>query len=281
MTPLFFGDSASPLFGALSEPPAGAERRHGVLVCPPIGQEHVRSHWALRQLAAALARSGFHVLRFDWFGVGDSAGDLEAATLERWTSDARDAAQELKDATGVRKVSIVGLRLGAALAALAAPRIKPSVLVFWDPVVEGARHLAELRQLEVGLLADERRYWFAWPGAIRATLGSALPEVAQRRRAEANELVGFRYPRALLDQITGLDVGVVSKLPRVRAVVIDSSGEPGSVALARALENGGHDVERRVTDARGRWLDVRQIEELLLPGDALRAISEALVARVA
>lgn len=281
MTPLFFGDSASPLFGALTEPPAGAELGHGVLLCPPIGQEHVRSHWALRQVATALGRAGFHVLRFDWFGVGDSAGDLTTATLERWTSDVRSAAQELRDATGLRKISIVGLRLGAGLAALAAPRIKPSVMVLWDPVFDGGRYLSELRELQAGLLSDERRFWFAWPAAVRAALGFAVPGVAQERRSEPAELVGFRFSSALLDEIATLDEKVVGKLPRVRAVVVDSSGEPGSADLARALETSGHEVERRVTDARGRWRDPRQIEELLLPGDAVRAITDALVARVA
>ncbi|NUO47390.1 MAG: alpha/beta fold hydrolase [Polyangiaceae bacterium] len=281
MTPLFFGDSASPLFGALTEPPAGAERGHGVLLCPPIGQEHVRSHWALRQVATALGRAGFHVLRFDWFGVGDSAGDLEAATLERWTQDVKSAAQELKDSTGLRKLSVVGLRMGAALAALAAPRIKPSVMVFWDPVLDGVRYLDQLRSLQAGLVADERRYWFAWPAAVRSALGFAMPELNQARQSGPDELVGFRFSTSLLSEIASLDENLIGKLPRVRAVVLDSTGEPGSIELARALEASGHEVERRVTDARGRWSEAGQIEELLLPGDAVRAITEALVARVA
>lgn len=281
MTPLFFGDSASPLFGALTEPPAGAERGHGVLLCPPIGQEHVRSHWALRQVATALGRAGFHVLRFDWFGVGDSAGDLEAATLERWTQDAKAAAQELKDATGLRKLSVVGLRMGAALAALAAPKIKPSVMVFWDPIVDGGRYLAELRALQAGLVGDDKRYWFAWPATVRSALGFAMPELAQERKSAPGELVGFQFSASLLSEIATIDETVIDKLPRVRAVVLDSSGEPGSIDLARALEASGHEVERRVTDARGRWSEASQIEELLLPGDAIRAITDALVARVA
>ncbi len=281
MTPLFFGDSASPLFGALTEPPAGAERGHGVLLCPPIGQEHVRSHWALRQVATALGRAGFHVLRFDWFGVGDSAGDLEAASLERWTQDAKSAAQELKDATGLRKLSVVGLRMGAALAALAAPKIKPNVMVFWDPVVDGGRYVQQLRALQAGLVADEKRYWFAWPQAVRSALGFAMPELTQERKSAPGELVGFQFSTSLLEEIASIDETLLGKLPRVRAVVLDSSGEPGSADLARALEASGHEVERRVTDARGRWNDPSQIEELLLPGDAIRAITDALVARVA
>ena len=81
MTPFFFGDSAAPLLGVLHEPPPAIAKSHGVLLCPPIAQEHIRTHWALRQIAVSLAKAGYHCLRFDWFGVGDSAGELRQATV--------------------------------------------------------------------------------------------------------------------------------------------------------------------------------------------------------
>lgn len=280
MIPLYFGDSKEPLFGVLSEPRAGAERGHGVVMCPPIAQEHVRSHWAFRQVAAALARAGFHVLRFDWFGVGDSAGDMSQASVDRWALDVETAAQELKDSAGIRKVSLIGLRLGAALAGLAAPRVKPSVVVLWDPVIDGARYLEDLRGLHTEVIADQRRFWFKWPVTIRTTLGKLRRELAQERRPSRDELVGFHFSSKLADGIRGLDKELFTKMKRARVVLMDSDGEPGSASLVGPLESAGLKVERRVTQARGRWMDPRQIEELLLPGDSLQSITEALEAGI-
>ncbi|MBL9028270.1 MAG: alpha/beta hydrolase [Myxococcales bacterium] len=276
MTPLYFGDSKQPLFGFLNEPRGETQRAHGVLLCPPIAQEHVRAHWALRQVATSLCRAGFHVLRFDWFGVGDSAGDLSQATVARWRSDLETAAQELKDAAGVRKVSLVGLRLGATLAALSAPVIKPTALVLWDAVQDGSAYLAELKQLEKGILADERRFWVAWPASVRATVGKLRPDVAQARHPAADELVGFAFPGSLREQIGELSLDGAVDVGRSRVFLLDSSGEPGSTRLLAHLQSRGAKAELRTTQAEGRWSDPRQVEELLLPGDAVQTITDAL-----
>lgn len=278
MTPLYFGDSRQRLFGFLNEPRVGTEREHGVLLCPPIAQEHVRAHWAFRQVAASLARAGFHVLRFDWFGVGDSAGDLSQATVERWRADIATAAQELKDAAGVRKVSVVGLRLGATLAALAARDVKPSALVLWDAVLDGSTYLAELKRLEAGVLADERRFWVAWPRAVRATIGRFSSVVLQERTPSADELVGFAFPASLRTEIGLLRLDESIEVGRARVLVLDSEGEPGTRRLFSQLESRGVAVQHQVTRTQGRWTDPRQIEELLLPGDAVQTITQTLEA---
>ena len=83
MKPIFFGDSKRKLYGVYA-PPTGASRRsHAVLLCYPGLQEYGTSHWSFRRLSAMLAREGHHVLRFDYFGTGDSAGNVEDVTLGR------------------------------------------------------------------------------------------------------------------------------------------------------------------------------------------------------
>src|SRR5262245_41582517 len=115
MRPFFFGRERR-LYGALHEAP-GTPRGTGVLLCYPGVQEYNVTHWAFRKLAGLLARDGFQVLRFDYSCTGDSQGDVRDGRLEHWVEDIAMAADELKDAGGVRKVSLVGLRLGAMLAA--------------------------------------------------------------------------------------------------------------------------------------------------------------------
>jgi uncharacterized protein len=279
VTPILFGDPVAPLFGALHEPPADVERGHGVLVCPPIAQEHVRTHWALRQLAVALARAGFHVLRFDWYGVGDSAGRSGEGGVARWVDDARAAAQELRDATGLRKISVVGLRFGATLAALAGRRLKPQALVLWDPVLDGPRYLRELGELHAKVVADQKRFFYKWPALVRARLGHLSPALAQARTSGPDEMVGFPFGPALRAEIGAVGREALCDLSGLRVALVESDPDPERGPFVERLRERGARPERQTTAARGHWQSPDEIEELFLPADALQAVVAALEAK--
>lgn len=137
MNPIFFGQTESPLYGVY-HPPQSDARDAGIVLCYPFGQEYMRAHRAYRQLALLLAKKGFHVLRFDFRGTGDSSGDMEGVGAEHWLRDIDDAVQELRESTGVTRVSVLGLRLAALFAACAcAQRSDIDRLIVWDPVISG------------------------------------------------------------------------------------------------------------------------------------------------
>src|SRR5258707_567166 len=75
---IYFDSRGETLFGWLHGPGHPAPQSHGVVLCPPLGHEHLHSQRSLRHLADALAGAGFLVLRFDYRGTGDSAGGNEA-----------------------------------------------------------------------------------------------------------------------------------------------------------------------------------------------------------
>jgi pimeloyl-ACP methyl ester carboxylesterase len=262
MTPTLFGNSASPLFGVLHDATGARPRDHGVVLCPPIGQEFVRAHWGLRQLASALSRAGFAVLRFDWYGVGDSSGELRRASIGRWTADAESAAQELRDATGVRRVSLVGLRFGARMALLAAPRIKPASLFLWDPVLDGRTYLAELRALHTTLLVDKNRYWTLRPD----------------RTSREGELVGVDFGRDLVHEIEALPTELPSNFPAVRVGLLETHAiGSGSVdELEAQLRARSAELHRRKASLDAQWTSPEAIENLLLPADAVGRVVEFL-----
>ena len=63
----------------------------------------------LPQLAKRLSGIGFHVLRFDYYGTGDSAGDADEGDLRQWHDDLSAAVDELKDTAAIQMVSLIGL----------------------------------------------------------------------------------------------------------------------------------------------------------------------------
>ena len=145
MTPLAFAGCA----GWLHEPAAAHAGGHGVVICPPHGYEALCSHRALRSLAELLARQGLATLRFDYHGTGDSLGsDDDSGRVAAWLDSIAAAVAALRRHSGVERVSVVGLRLGALLAAAAAARM-PDVagLALLAPVPSGVAYLREQRAL--------------------------------------------------------------------------------------------------------------------------------------
>lgn len=141
MEAFYFGPSSTYLFGAY-HPPQNGNRREGIVICNPFGQEYLRAHRSLRRLAINLSALGYSVLRFDYRGTGDSAGTIDKVTADDWQEDIRHAIQELMDIAAVPKVSLLGLRLGALLAAqVAANNSQISRLVMWDPIVSGKTYI--------------------------------------------------------------------------------------------------------------------------------------------
>jgi amino acid adenylation domain-containing protein len=183
---LFHFGSGDSLYGALhGENVTGVE--HAALICAPLGHEYVRAHFILQRLARKLADAGVPVLRFDYYGCRDSLGESHEATLARWQQDVVEAHRTLVQRTGAKRVTAVGVRLGATLLANVARQLQPSKLVFWDPVERGSEHLAQL-------CAAHQRYLRAAPFlSLRARLAGWLPG----RR----ELLGVTYSRAALAEL--------------------------------------------------------------------------------
>jgi uncharacterized protein len=146
MSPFFFGSAERPLFGIYEPAALGTTGKRAAVLCYPSGNEYIYAHRTLRQLALKLSSAGFHVLRFDFYGTGDSGGELSDVTLDDWEADLKTAINELIEITGLAKVSLIGMRLGGTIAAGAALQLSGMVedLVLWDPIVHGAEFLHHL-----------------------------------------------------------------------------------------------------------------------------------------
>lgn len=142
-TPLFFPSDSRSLFGVLHEP---AEATGTPFVfCHPFAEEKLWSHRVHVAFARRLAQRGHAVLRFDFSGLGDSEGDCRHASLATMRADVRSALAEIRRRRRVQRVGLLGLRLGATVASLAAeddPEIDRVVL--WAPITDGAKYMQEL-----------------------------------------------------------------------------------------------------------------------------------------
>jgi alpha-beta hydrolase superfamily lysophospholipase len=144
LKPLWFGPEDRPLFGWLHVPEDG-RARGGVLLVPTLGIEEVNARYAYRCLADRLVEAGLAVLRFDYEGTGDSAGEGdEPERVAAWLGSIRTALDLLRS-LGLGRTSAVGLRMGATLVAEivgSGPAVLDD-LVLWDPCASGRSFLRE------------------------------------------------------------------------------------------------------------------------------------------
>ncbi len=145
--PFYFRSGMQQLFGWMHRPtqPTSASGL-GVVLCAPFGFEAMCIHRSERAFALAIAQSGIPVLRFDYAGTGNSE-DLPPAAdqIETWKRDIHAAHAELRRRTGVERICLLGVRLGALLASLAASELdRTGALIAVAPIASGRRYLHEL-----------------------------------------------------------------------------------------------------------------------------------------
>jgi alpha-beta hydrolase superfamily lysophospholipase len=154
VTHLWFGTDARPLAGWYHAPADGLARG-AVALCSAFGVEAAAAAAAMRELAERLVGEGLVVLRFDYDGTGDSAGDdQDDARVESWRSSIVTAVEFLRS-SGHTWIGAVGLRLGATLLAeTLRGEASTSATVLWDPCISGRAFLRE-QQLLLRVLSRE------------------------------------------------------------------------------------------------------------------------------
>ncbi|MFI5298531.1 MAG: amino acid adenylation domain-containing protein [Polyangiales bacterium] len=257
--PAFFGEKGS-LYGVCNIPKKRSGEV-GVLVCYPIAREYMRAFWSCRLLANQLAAQGVPVFRFDYLGTGDSLGDTPDWNLDTWTDDILTAAEEFRQKANVREVSVVSLRLGAALTARALERglaVRDAVL--WDPVVSGREYLSTLESCHASLL-EYQTSAFPFP-----TLGQL--------DVDPHELGGFRFEPSIRESIAHLALNAQAFARCTRLAICASDDRPEYRALEASLRSVHGDVSYRVvvTDNVGAWSDIQLWEAALLPSALLENI---------
>jgi alpha/beta superfamily hydrolase len=258
--PLYFGPARAPRFGVYhpSQSPSAADR--GAVICPPLGHEYFRAHRACRTLASALGRAGVPVLRFDYVGSGDSAGTAAEGGVPEWLADIDAAVEELKRNAPIRRVSLIGLRFGATLAALASERrTDVDWLALWDPVLSGAAYLRELETLQQGWLRDR--------------LGAGSEQLL----AGQPERLGMPLSEHLVQQLEAIDLRR-RFVPPPRTAIVMSSPQPECLVWQQQLAATGAPVSIACVPSPGDWLNPEAVHQLLFPHAIVKALAELVTA---
>ena len=255
MVPLYFGDREKQLFGIYMPPMARLIKTTGVLICPPIAQEHIRTHMALRQLAVTIANAGFHTFKFDYFAIGDSSGESHEGSIKQWKRDIIKAYDELKAISGVNKVAAIGLRLGATLEAEVFDEGLPlRRLVLWDPILKGEDYLNEIRGIHLKLNAS-----------FEENIGSGLEEI-----------LGFPYTEIMLNSIHELDIEKSAIWKKDEVDIVLSEMTPLYETGIENLKQNGFKGKIHIIEESAQWNSKREYDQTLLANKTINRICEII-----
>lgn len=221
------------------QPQSGTAK--GVLVLiPPVGREADVTYRLLRTLAVRAAEGGWLAVRMDLTGDGESQSVLGEDLPCTWVEDVVAVVETVKSWAPGASVHLVGLRLGALVAAAVPVEARDSVLA-WEPVTP-KQWLKEQRTLRVLSLPLPRT---TIPGlhefvgstltdAQRASLSDlSMPEEAQDVRVVVDE----DHQRAADLYATEVSLALVP--PEVVRDVLSSlpaGGEPRPVRVTPTIE---------------------------------------------
>ena len=255
MNPQFFGQSDKPLFGVYHRARgSNVTPVRAAVICPPIGQEYVRTHWCLRLLAGQLSRQGIHVFRFDYTGIGDSAKSIfDVKSLEQWNTDIELASNQVKEHSGADSVMLIGLRTGATLAAnYSLTSNDVNSLMLWEPVHQQKNHLDQWRSLHQQMLD----LWIC--------------KMVTENNDQCEEILGSQYSRLLIDQLESVEIQW-DKIQQPHFVFeINESNWPANFdpnAMCKVA----------FTDDEDSWVDLRQMETAWMRPQTTRKIVSSAV----
>lgn len=216
---------------------AGAPRGHIVYI-PPFGEEMNRCRAHVAQQARDFAASGYYCTLLDFYGTGDSEGELKEASLACWRNNISLTLQTLT-AEAPAPVTLWGTRLGAIVAAdyIDSGDIEVTELLLWQPVTSGKRYVTQLLRQRVASLVNS--------GQPAETTAEIRAKIAA---GEDVEISGYIVGEALLSDIENASFGAQAvRCPSIRWLEnIEQEGDALSTASNKAvtgLREAGSDVD--------------------------------------
>lgn len=178
--------------------------RGAVVYVPPFAEEMNKSRRMAAIQSRALAGEGWHVLRFDFAGTGDSEGDFADASWAGWLDDIAAARAWVAGQTGFEPW-LWGLRLGGLLAAVSLQGRGAPGLVLWQPVLSGRQHLQQFLRLQTGA---------EWLSAGREAAALTKP-MDLLHAGEPVEVAGYSLSPSLALRMAEANLELPDGLPRL------------------------------------------------------------------
>lgn len=212
--PLFFhAHDGTRLCGVWRTNPDQLAPKHCWVICPPFAEEEKSAHRTLVELADSLVAKGDAVLFFAYSGTGDSDGEFANASLTAWCEDILNACEFARARYPQSIPGLIGLRLGASLAAQVGEQIAIQNLILIEPILRGRSFLMQLgarKKLRAMITDDE---------AGNASTDNATENLKPKtRESKFEDMDGWALGEKMREELRALDLN--THPPRIKGGVL-------------------------------------------------------------
>jgi uncharacterized protein len=185
------------LFGIMHTPERALAGKVAIVCCSPLFEEKLHSHRILVNFARYAADQGIHVLRFDYYGDGESEGLFEEASTVSRIQDIESAVGFIEKEVNPSLIILLGLRLGGTLAILTAHNIlKIGGIVAWAPIINVKEYLHQILRINLSnQLAVHKRILCNREGLI-----------AQIMSGKSVNIEGYELSKPFFDQAVRINL---------------------------------------------------------------------------
>nr|WP_067297847.1 hydrolase 2, exosortase A system-associated [Marinobacterium profundum] len=198
-----------------------AER--AVLFLPPFMEEMNLSRAVVARQARMLAEAGYFVVLLDFFGTGDSEGEIDEATVPVWLDDIAAALAWIGQKQR-SSVTLWGLRLGALLAAHYVDDRNADVvdrLLLWKPVINGHQLMSQFFRLK------------QMSEMMQGRGGNQINWYRRCLEGEPVEVAGYLMSSSLVSQVSALSLQPSACLDAVTVIWIEAASEKVPLVVSR------------------------------------------------
>lgn len=196
---------------------SGSRPKAHIVFAPPFGEEMNRCRSLVATQARSFARAGYSCTLVDFYGTGDSEGQLRDASLAVWESNVREVIETVQlDCPA--PVILWGLRLGGLLALHFSmlPGLRPRDIILWQPVSSASLYITQVLRQRVASLM------------VRDLPPETTKEIRHRlAEGEDVEVSGYTLSGTLVEQIESIDVSGMSRLCEGTIYWLEHVTEPG------------------------------------------------------
>ncbi|MDZ7722680.1 MAG: alpha/beta fold hydrolase [candidate division KSB1 bacterium] len=130
-------------------------QQRSLLLCHGLTGDKVEDHRLFVHTARAFSEENYDVLRYDFYGSGDSEGDFRQTRLSHNIDNIRDAVSFLRNIK-YKQIAVLGMSLGAAAAILCANELPIDALILWSPVTDTRKLLTERMHVDPETTIENR-----------------------------------------------------------------------------------------------------------------------------